>query len=83
MPTMQEWSERSSTDIKARIVKVTGRPGNNTKELKRLGHALAAALYRERQGGSNNIERVAVVASNDAREFMSSVYAQRGRDGNN
>lgn len=77
MPTMQEWSERSSPDIKARIVKVAGRPGNNTKELKRLGHALAAALYRERLDGSNNIQQVAIAASRDAREFMSSIHANK------
>lgn len=47
MPTIAEWSNRSSDEIKDRISEVSSRRGKNARELARLNTALSVATERE------------------------------------
>jgi len=47
---LQEWSEQKASDIRARILTVRARPGQNKRELARLDTALEIAVEREASG---------------------------------
>ena len=53
MPTMKQWSERSTLEIKKRMEVVAQRPGYSEREMDRLRDAYMIASKREKAEKAN------------------------------